>query len=425
MIKSHYLQSAFKRCCLTLLFLSSLTSFNARSSDFTLSPDFTVDGLSYRMLSMDDLTCEVAFWDGRGDTNVTIPAIVTYKGRDISVIKIGMYAFSNSRLTSITLPSSINEIGEFAFNHCMSLIKANLSDELIEIGRYAFQNCDNLKEIVLPSKVKIIEEKAFEGCSNLKTLLGGAALERIGDYAFNDCTLLHGVINFKNITRIGIGAFNRCQFLTEVIIPSTATNIGEKCFYGSTLNTLKIEDGESSINIQTGQIFSGKNYYTASLKQLYIGREITVIGKVDNINACSPFDIEWGGILELGKYVNKLNRNCINEWYKIGFLISHNLTPPSIPEMSNSGYVNIEVRVPAGALEAYKQSPVWKNFWNIKAIEDESGISDIERDDDDSFQVYDTAGILVDASCTSEKLQQLPHGVYIVVKHDKRMKIKI
>lgn len=420
MIKSHYLQSACKRCCLTLLFLISLTSFNASSYDFT------VDGIYYTMLSMDDLTCEVSGWDGRGDTNVTIPAIVTYKGRDISVIQIGKGAFKMKLSpSSITLPSSIRVIREEAFYECDRLSEVNLGDGLISIGKNAFRYCKRLKEIFIPSKVKEIGLCAFYNCISLQNLSGGAALESIGECAFEECTSLQGVINFRNIEWIESEAFYGCKSLTDVIIPATATGVSEKAFYDINLNTLKIEDGESSISFsRVNTNYTYRPFYTARVKQLYIGREISV-GKVDNYTTFSPLEIVRGGILELGKNINNLNENCISELDKIGFLISHNLTPPSIPEMSNSGYVNIEVRVPAEALEEYKQAPVWKNFWNIKAIEDESGISDIECDDDYSFQVYDTNGILVDASCTPEKLQQLPHGVYIVVKQDKRMKIKL
>lgn len=406
MIKSHYLQSAFKRCCLTLLLLFSLTSFNARSSDFT------VDGLSYTFLSLEDLTCEVSGWDGTGDGNVTIPAIVTYKGRDISVIKIGKAFSYSDKLRSLTMPSSILKIDEDAFAACHYLREVNLSEELTEIPMYAFDHCESLKRIIIPSKVQLIGYGAFQHCSNLEDIILGESLESIGVDAFMGCMSLQN-IDFRMVKSIGPTAFSGCKSLSDVIIPSTLECIWYGAFNAITLNSFKIEDSEQSISIgYAGDCCTAKSCY------FYIGRNM-IEGK-DNI-----LEVVDGGRLELGKNTTVLNNFLIKGWENIGFLISHNLTPPSIPEMSTSGYLNIEVRVPAEALEAYKQAPVWKNFWNIKAIEDESGISDIECDDDDSFQVYDTAGILVDASCTSEKLQQLPHGVYIVVKQDKRMKIKI
>lgn len=403
MIKSHYLQSAFKRCCLTLLFLSSLTSFNVSSSDFT------VDGLSYTMLSMNDLTCEVSGWDGTGDGNVTIPAIVTYKGRDISVIQIGNGVFKDCYFTSITLPSSLLTIDNDAFMNCYNLEEINLNS-VNRIGYRAFQNCRGLKKITITSKL-VIGQQAFEDCSQLRYIVGSESIIGIGYEAFRNCASLQNV-HFRDLKWISDYAFFGCKSLTEVIIPSTVTEILKGAFNSTNLDAFIIEDSDQSIYLKE---------YMAYAKYIYIGRDTELFDGDSN-------SIGVGRTLELGKYVKKFN--CIKYWSHIDCLISHNLTPPSISgvsnsEVSNSGYMNIEVRVPAEALEAYKQAPVWKNFWSIKAIEDESGISDIERDDDDSFQVYDTNGILVDASCTSEKLQQLPHGVYIVVKQDKRMKIKI
>lgn len=411
MIKSHYLQSAFKRCCLTLLFLFSLTSFNASSYDFT------VDGLYYTMLSMDDLTCKVSGWDETEDGKVTIPAIVTYKGRDISVIEIGQSAFKDHYLTSITLPSSLLKIGYYAFMNCYNLEEINLNS-VNWIGDRAFQNCRGLKKITITSKL-VIDQQAFEYCNQLRDIVGSELIVGIGYEAFKDCTSLQNV-HFRDLRWIDDYAFSGCTSLTEVNIPSTVTEIRKGAFYSAykdmNLKSFIIEDSDQSIYLEAKD---PSWEYIAMVEYIYIGRD-TQLYKDGSL---TYYPLRIGRKLELGKYVNTFN--CIQIWSHIDSLISHNLTPPSIPKASNSGYLNIEVRVPAEALEAYKQAPVWKNFWNIKAIEDESGVSDIECDDNDYFQVYDTNGILVDASCTSEKLQQLPHGVYIVVKQDKRMKIKI
>lgn len=74
------------------------------------------------------------------------------------------------------------------------------------------------------------------------------------------------------------------------------------------------------------------------------------------------------GILELSKNISELSSEVVGPYENLSILISHNLTPPTIPEMTIDAYAGLKVRVPAEALEAYKQAPVWKNFWNIKAI---------------------------------------------------------
>lgn len=413
MIKSHYLQSACKRCCLTLLFLISLTSFNASSSDFT------VDGLSYTFLSLEDLTCEVSGWDGTGDGKIVVPEMVTFKGRDISIIKIGEAFKGSDKLISITMPPSILEIAEGAFEDCWRLKEVNLSENLKSIPSNAFKWCTFLKTIKIPSRVRTINSCAFQ-CTGLEEVIFGESLESISYSAFERACLQN--VNFTSgIKTIGHLAFYRCP-ISNITIPPTIMYIRASAFkhYGLYIDSFKIEDGEQPIWI------NGEEDAIIQARYLYIGRDFidnSVLGM-----PYSPLLIMDGGTVELGEQCSSLHvkkSEVILNLENMSLLISHNCTPPIISPMPTSSYLNLEVRVPAEALEAYKQAPVWKNFWNIKAIEDESGISDIECDDDDFFQVYDTAGILVDASCTSEKLQQLPHGVYIVVKQDKRMKIKI
>ncbi len=94
--------------------------------------DFEVDGIYYNVLSLDDMTCEVTYnADNRNCQNmsfcwgsaslsypsysgsITIPAKVNYKGRELSVTRIGEYAFLNcTGLTSLSLPSTITQIEE-------------------------------------------------------------------------------------------------------------------------------------------------------------------------------------------------------------------------------------------------------------------------------------------------------------------------
>ena len=50
------------------------------------------------------------------------------------------------------------------FYHCESLTDIEIPFSVTTIGKYAFQNCSNL-EITVPSTVETIgDENAFEGC---------------------------------------------------------------------------------------------------------------------------------------------------------------------------------------------------------------------------------------------------------------------
>ena len=77
---------------------------------------------------------------------------------------------------------------------------------------------------------------------------------------------------------------------------------------------------------------------------------------------------------------------------------------------SNSEYLNTNVYVPQEALEAYQKADVWKNFWNLQALEP-TAISATEAnygaDIDTNAVAYDLTGNRVE-DWRSKK------GVYIV-----------
>ena len=104
---------------------------------------------------------------------------------------IGNNAFERcSNLTSITLPSSLTVIGIEAFKNCEDLNAVSLNYGLLEIGVSAFEGCESLEEIEIPSSVTNIGSEAFRGCSSLEVVTINkcqAPLTTLGIRAFSDC----------------------------------------------------------------------------------------------------------------------------------------------------------------------------------------------------------------------------------------------
>ena len=95
-------------------------------------------------------------------TSITIPSGVT---------SIEDYAFRECRsLTSITIGNSVTSIGDWAFSYCSSLTSITIPNSVTSIGNCAFRDCRSLTSITIPNSVTSIGDYAFGYCSNLKTI---------------------------------------------------------------------------------------------------------------------------------------------------------------------------------------------------------------------------------------------------------------
>ena len=84
------------------------------------SAQVEIDGIYYLLHSGETNTAEVTVKSGGYSGVVVIPASVTHNNKTYSVTSIGRLAFKNcSGLTSVTIPNSVNYIGERAFGNCI------------------------------------------------------------------------------------------------------------------------------------------------------------------------------------------------------------------------------------------------------------------------------------------------------------------
>ena len=71
---------------------------------------------------------------------------------------------------SITIPNSVEKIGDFAFAECSNLTSITIPNSVTSIGDGAFYYCFNLKTITIPDSVETIGENAFWKCSSLESI---------------------------------------------------------------------------------------------------------------------------------------------------------------------------------------------------------------------------------------------------------------
>ncbi|MDE5897319.1 MAG: leucine-rich repeat domain-containing protein, partial [Clostridia bacterium] len=161
-----------------------------------------------------------------------IPETLTHL--TVSGGKILSGAFSNSRLTSVTIGKNVTELSNSAFTGCTLLrtvrwnavncarsetdLKSPLAnitsqfnlyigEEVAALPDQAFASCDNLNNVVIENGLTTIGEKAFYNCARLFSVEVPASVTKIGDYAFYNCPILTNLYWSNGLTSVGKNAF--------------------------------------------------------------------------------------------------------------------------------------------------------------------------------------------------------------------------
>lgn len=188
---------------------------------------------------------------------------------------IGKSVFEDCKeLANIKLPSAIEKIDDYAFAGCNSLTSietatiagnqvTNDIDNINFIGVGAFMNT-SLKSITLPSKLISIKKDTFSGCEDLTSvILPQIVRSEVGETEKS--------YNYSGINSIGDGAFRNTKALKSFSIPSlkedyqktpesevipnvtinTLKSIGEEAFESSGIESFVIPASISNISKRT------------------------------------------------------------------------------------------------------------------------------------------------------------------------------
>ncbi|MBR2486352.1 MAG: leucine-rich repeat domain-containing protein, partial [Paludibacteraceae bacterium] len=141
----------------------------------------------------------------------------------------------------ITFDGPVTSIGERAFSQCKTLTTIILPTSVNNIGLQAFMFCEELKEISIPENVTTIGEGAFHFCQALTSVELSKSLNIIEKSAFQVCTALTSISVPDSVTFIGNRAFCNCQSLSLVTIGSGMTMIDEAAFMASPVANLHMK----------------------------------------------------------------------------------------------------------------------------------------------------------------------------------------
>ena len=322
---------------------------------------------------------------------------------------IGKSAFSNcTNIESVDI-KACNNIGESAFSNCSSLKTLSLDNKIKSLGRSAFLGCSNLKQFVIPDSVTILNYGLLGGCSSLKSIRIHKNIQEI-DKAFYGCTNLSTLIIEDRNTTLKLGSissplFEDCKldsvYIGGKIDYNTSSDYGYSPFYRNTsLRTVKISDVETTI-------YDKEFYGCTNLQNVPIGDNVKSIGKWA-FSACSSLkNFTFGsGLQSIGQ---EAFSDCIN----IAQISSEAVVPPTcgINALDDINKWNCKLFVPKANIDAYKQAPQWKEFFFIDST---TGITNTVYNNSGLADVYTIDGTKRLSKASTDEINALPKGVYIV-----------
>ena len=197
---------------------------------------------------------------------VVIPEKVTFGNAEYTVTAIAARAFGssnngngNGKIKSVTVPSTITSIGDYAFSNCTALTAVCSKSSII--GYRMFYHCDELTTIKLENTVEI-GAAAFNNASlsKVSSLELPEGLTTIGEYAFPRMSITSLVIPSSVVT-VERYAFQDCDSLEKVVV--LGSTIGASMFYGcSSLRTLVLTESFESFGNSALQAVPSDSFIT-------------------------------------------------------------------------------------------------------------------------------------------------------------------
>ncbi len=219
---------------------------------------------------------------------------------------------SGEPLVELVIPSTVGEVGDFAFVNCSSIEKIVIPVAVTKISANAFSGV-KIKELtcapsviellpvdelthltiigegegeVLPTSslkklthltisggVSTISRNAFSGNELLKEVIIGNCVTEIEERAFYQCTSLESVTLSSNIKEIPSFAFYSCDSLKSVVLPSSMAVISSNAFHGcDLLESINFPNGLTEIDFAS---FSD----CPNLKSIFIPLSVTRINE--------------------------------------------------------------------------------------------------------------------------------------------------
>jgi hypothetical protein len=338
-------------------------------------------------------------------TSLALPAGIT---------ELGAASLGNSRLESLTLPSSLTTIDEGAFSGMVNLKSITIPASVTKIGNMLFKDCESLESVVLQAKISELPMATFCNCTSLTSVTLPSSLTSIGSLAFAGCSSLESVTIPSGVTTIGSMAFANAG-LTSIDLSARALNTIESWAFINCTNLKEITTDENLASIGKGAFFNNVALATpfahlsANLVELpdYIlygaanssadGFGATSVEKIGNYALSGNQSTD----IEMPATVSYIGDNAMERWTQLKNV--NVLQLEDVPELGESVWADTPqseaiLLVPTTLYEKYTDAPQWKEF---KVETPMSSITNVtDEDANHNLRAYfDGALLLVQSDC--------------------------
>ena len=268
---------------------------------------------------------------------------------------LGSYAFSKTKVQTVSDLGSITSIPDGCFSECYQLTSVIIPNIVTSIGNRAFSGCSGLTSVTIPSSVTSIGNDAFRDCSSLTSVTIPNSLTSIGSWCFLR-TSLSTVVLPNSITTLGAGCFSNITTLTSIILSNNLTAIPEDCFeYCRTLSSITIPSSVTSIGSEAFQTCT-------SLQSLDLPGVVSI-----DVHAFLYSSIKT---LNIGPSFTTVARESStrNGFAGMGSLTTVKIEAATPPTLTVKPFPNSylqHIYVPSSSVNAYKTATGWSEWASI------------------------------------------------------------
>jgi hypothetical protein len=304
---------------------------------------------------------------------------IEFKNEAANPLSLGHDLYiNNEKVTTLTIPNCIEEIGKYVLEGCHNIKTIYLHDKIKYIADHAFANCKGITDVFcyaenVPSGQSFFDGTPIESATlhvpassiedykdmypwcNFKEIISfdesnaffrqdgilysfkqGNSVEVVGSDGLIESIPESVKYNGTDycVTSIGEYAFHQNGLITSISIPNTITTIGASAFKESSLTSIKLPIELSSID---ASVFEN----CTSLKS------ITIPNSVKSI-ASNAF------------------KNCYS--LKHLYIYSNNVPNTNESAFDGAWINNATLHVPYESVETYGKAEPWRYFKNIVAI---------------------------------------------------------